>query len=396
MNCLKKEICLKEDSNNKIWCNYTCVSGGKIYNLLLSIIIITIPYILLLSILISCKNNLLIIYPLIISSLLYLAELLPLIKTACTDPGIIHRQENIYNYKPNKYYIKKVINGHLYELKFCLTCHVFNSPRADHCHICDNCILRFDHHCNWIGQCIGQKNYGSFYSLVFSLFFTCLFYIIYSLFYIIYQAKKYINKEKYNKLILWGLTVIALYNIIFLLAFVGKLFLTHTYLLIYNKTFYEYLKNKFSYIPGMNPFKNYILYVCKRLVLKCPGKSFYLNFIKHNEKLKSSKADNESFLTGEIFVKNDVRKSENKLLPKKNIKIINISKKEENNINKNEIRKVNIYIDEQNNIIKEFGNINYNFNDNIKDKNKSKKIEISDLYININKNSKDDFIPKKE
>ena len=386
MNCLKKEICLKEDNNNKIWCNNTCVSGEKFYNAFLSIAIITIPYILLLSILISCKKNLQIIYPLIISSLLYLAELFSLLKAGCTDPGIIHRQERNYNYKPNKYFIKKVINGHLYELNFCFTCYVFRPPRTSHCRLCDNCILRLDHHCNRIGQCIGQKNYGSFYILVLSLFFTCLFYIIYSLYYIIYQAKKFKNKEKYNKLILWGLSAIALYNIIFLLSFVGNLFLTHTYLQIYNKTFNEHSKNKFSYIPGMNPFKNYILYICKRLVLKCPGKSFYLYFIKHPEKLKLMSIDDESFLKGEIIVKNNVGKLENKSLPKINIK----------NINNNEIRNENINIDEQNNITKEFGDVNYNFNESINVKNKSPKNEINALYNDINKNSKDNFIPKKE
>ena len=174
MNCLKKEKCLKEDYSNKIWCNNTCVSGDKFYNVFLSITIITIPYVLLLSIIISCNKNMVIIYPLIISSLLYFIELLSLIKTTCTDPGIIHRQERDYNYRPNKYFIKKVINGHLYELNICLTCLVFKPPRTSHCHLCDNCILRFDHHCNWIGQCIGQKNYGSFYILVFSLFFIII------------------------------------------------------------------------------------------------------------------------------------------------------------------------------------------------------------------------------
>ncbi len=266
MECLNKETFVKTDEFNKILFNNSCVSGEKYYNSFLSLIIISIPYILLISIIISCKKNIPIICPLIISSLLYISELISIIFASCSDPGILHQQERDYSNRPNKYYIKQIINEHLYELLYCHSCLLFIPPRANHCQICENCILRFDHHCNWIGQCIGQKNYRGFYLLVLSLFFSTLFYIIYSLYYIIYQAKKAKNKEKYNKVILYGLNANILYNIL-VMTFVGRLFIT-------------YMRNKFSYIPGMNPFKNYLSNICKILVLKSPGKSFYLYFIK--------------------------------------------------------------------------------------------------------------------
>lgn len=28
-----------------------------------------------------------------------------------------------------------------------------------HCRFCDKCVLCFDHHCNWLNTCIGEKNY---------------------------------------------------------------------------------------------------------------------------------------------------------------------------------------------------------------------------------------------
>ncbi|KAH8503174.1 hypothetical protein H0E87_014471, partial [Populus deltoides] len=44
----------------------------------------------------------------------------------------------------------------------CSYCNVEQPPRAKHCHDCDKCVLQFDHHCVWLGTCIGRGNHCRF------------------------------------------------------------------------------------------------------------------------------------------------------------------------------------------------------------------------------------------
>ena len=54
---------------------------------------------------------------------------------------------------------------------------VYQPPGAVHCPDCNVCIKGFDHHCPWMGTCIGEKNYTPF--LAFNI--TWLIYLFYAI-----------------------------------------------------------------------------------------------------------------------------------------------------------------------------------------------------------------------
>ena len=46
--------------------------------------------------------------------------------------------------------------------------------KVEHCNLCKVCIIKYDHHCVWVGKCIGKNNFAAFIQM---MFIGCIFYI---------------------------------------------------------------------------------------------------------------------------------------------------------------------------------------------------------------------------
>ena len=276
--------------NNKIWCNTKIITGSKYYNMLLTFFLYSIPYIL--SIIFFLKLGPLKLYINIIyisiSSILYIIHIYAMIRGGCTDPGILPRQNSDLYYTTSRTNMRYKINGHMLKVNYCYSCYLFRPPRTSHCAVCDNCVERFDHHCLWLGTCIGKKNYKYFYTLLGSLNINAIFQISFCIWVLLIEIKKIQNKENKGYAFISVIGSIILYNLLFVVIFIGKLFILHTYLVFKGLTFYEYSKEKMKGYPEeMNPFNKYKFFSKKCILFRKNEKSYILSALSKLNKDKS-------------------------------------------------------------------------------------------------------------
>merc|ERR1712008_441512 len=117
------------------------------------------------------------------------------------------------------------------ELRWCKVCRVYQPLRTKHCRDCGRCVRTHDHHCPWVGSCVGENNRMIF---LWFLLFQCTGLGIFFA-----EGLQGISILEPSILLTIGLLMIAMFFImvVCLLSF-------HSFLMISNLTTWEHSSRK--------------------------------------------------------------------------------------------------------------------------------------------------------
>lgn len=224
---------------NSLCCGNRLVMGGDRSYLYMSVSLMTVPTFLFFIPAVLAEQP----YPFLAipSLLMWLVMVMSFFMAACLDPGIIPRDLSPTDTNPEPVVISE---GVMY--KWCRTCYIYRPPRAKHCPVCDNCVDRFDHHCPWVGTCIGRRNYRFFFTFVNMTFINAAY--TFGMCIVLLRRHGSIGDALSSG---WHI-VIALAISFIALPLVGSLAGYHIYLVASNQTTNEDLNEVYAKEP--NPF----------------------------------------------------------------------------------------------------------------------------------------------
>uniref|UniRef100_A0A8C0VXD4 Palmitoyltransferase n=1 Tax=Cyanistes caeruleus TaxID=156563 RepID=A0A8C0VXD4_CYACU len=188
------------------------------------------------------KELLLCLWPLIFV-LLVLCSVLLYFKVSLMDPGFVKPEEEVK------------IPGDI-KLRRCGYCLVKQPMRAKHCQLCQHCVRRYDHHCPWLENCVGERNHPLFIVYLSVQLVVLLWggHVAWSGLYF-EQSQKWLQ---HNIFLLVSFLLIFIFTIVVLLLLVS-----HLYLISCNTTTWEFMSHhRISYLRHSeleNPFDQGII-----------------------------------------------------------------------------------------------------------------------------------------
>ena len=84
-----------------------------------------------------------------------------------SDPGFLKPTDNMT--------WLEMVQNKIQINEYCPYCRVKKEGKVKHCHVCCRCVAGFDHHCNWIDNCVGDNNIYKFLFFVTVILMNLIF-----------------------------------------------------------------------------------------------------------------------------------------------------------------------------------------------------------------------------
>ncbi|CAO3669335.1 unnamed protein product [Rhizopus stolonifer] len=225
----------------------------------------------------------------IVFGYLFILAFASMLKTSWTDPGIIPRNLDTPHQEEEEVNENESINPSLmseiimpkeiqikntaWSLRYCDTCKIYRPPRASHCRQCDNCVEYEDHHCIWLNNCVGKRNYRYFFTFIMTCVVLCVYVIVFGVYQLLWIHQKD-PTQGFGPVFIQAPVgfVLSIYCFV-LLWMIGGLTVYHCTLILRGVTTHEQLRSdmlKLKY-PDLganpynrkNPFKNMAQVLCQ-------------------------------------------------------------------------------------------------------------------------------------